>query len=331
MSTRIQWIDLARGTCILLVLLFHTSAALEFSELPYPSLFNIINDIFAPFRMPLLMFLSGMLLHKSFKKDATSYLRRKFYLIFCPFLFWSMLIYTAENRLTLEYIVKTPISAPSLLWYLWFLFAYYVIALFLRPYFRFLPYIIGACLLLSEILPDFIRMSRFSFLFAFFLLGHYYMSEWSQKISSRDWRAAVVGLLAAAYGSYLSLSSNDYLYKNAFYSWTQFGAIAFTLWASTYYRSNQLTKPLEWVGRNAIVFYVTHFPAQIYAAKLIMLINLNISDASVYIIVFSFSVFIGMAIHSARRRIPIIAALFDFSTAIFIYKNSTPRYNATAK
>lgn len=323
--------DLVRGVCILLVLLVHTSTAIDLSNFPHPKLLNIFNNVFGPFRMPLLMFLSGMLLHKSLKKELKPYILGKFYLIFCPFFFWSMAIYAAENRLTLEYILKTPISAPSLLWYLWFLFAYYILALVVERFSQFLPHIIVLSLGLSAILTSELRINRFAFLFAFFLLGHYYMKN-SHRIVIKDWKIGIVGLVAASYASFLSVTNENYgYYKNIFYIWTQFGAIIFILWATGKYSPNQISKPLEWIGRNSIVFYVTHFPSQVYIAKFLASLDIELNDIAVYLLVFTSSILIGIAFQLARRRTSAIGVLFDFSKAILLYKNNFPRYSNIEK
>ncbi len=66
--SRLVWIDVARGMCILLVIIFHARPAMQIyapSSLTELFLLDTFNKFFAPYRMPLLMFLSGMMRHKS--------------------------------------------------------------------------------------------------------------------------------------------------------------------------------------------------------------------------------------------------------------------------
>ena len=67
-STRLGWMDFARGLCILLVILMHATGTVEAAGLEPPAGLTLFNQALEPFRMPLLMFLSGMLLSKSLDK-----------------------------------------------------------------------------------------------------------------------------------------------------------------------------------------------------------------------------------------------------------------------
>ena len=176
-ETRQHWMDFARSVCILLVIFLHTTTVMQKYGVPFPDYIAVFNNFLDPFRMPLLMFLSGMLLEKSLAKPNREFLAGKFNLIFWPFLIWSQAIYAADGRLTLEYILKTPITAPSVLWYLWFLCASYLIGLVLaRRRIPLVPVML-ACLVLSELLPAYLRMNRFAALLMFFLLGYYVVTK----------------------------------------------------------------------------------------------------------------------------------------------------------
>ena len=75
---RIEYIDLAKGICILLVVLDHISGYGYFSNGNYP-----MNDIFEQTRMPLYFILSG-LFFKDYPGGIREFLLRKFNRIMCP-------------------------------------------------------------------------------------------------------------------------------------------------------------------------------------------------------------------------------------------------------
>lgn len=308
-NPRQQWMDFVRGICILLVIFVHTTVATrDWAGLPFSKGFTVFNEFMDPFRMPLLMFLSGMLLHKSLGKSTGDYMWGKFHLIFWPFLIWSMATYAAESRFTLEYILKTPISAPSVLWYLWFLCAFYLIALFLISYSVPLLPVIAICVIGSAFLPSLLRMDRFAALLAFFLLGHYVSSR---GLAARIWvPTALFGLVAAIVGGVIGVVGEHIKYDPLFI-WVPLGLITFVLWGAAFYKTITISGPFEWIGRNSIVFYVTHFPALVVAARLVSP-GAEWNGSVFYVLLFLWAVAVGTVLQLLRGRFSVFAALFDF-------------------
>ncbi|NSX38244.1 acyltransferase family protein [Pseudarthrobacter oxydans] len=83
---RMQWMDVMRGAAVLLVILFHTESQISGNLPGYEPIFAIFNDAVAPFRMPTLMLMSGMLLPRSLRKPVGAYLRGKLFVIGWPYL-----------------------------------------------------------------------------------------------------------------------------------------------------------------------------------------------------------------------------------------------------
>lgn len=312
---RLQWMDFVRGVCILLVILVHTGSAMTRANVPYSPEIDVFNEFFGPFRMPLLMFLSGLLLHKSLTKSNKEYVLGKFYLIFWPFIVWSMAVYAADGRLTLEYILKTPISAPSLLWYLWFLCAYYLIALVLERFRVPILPVILICLVASGFLPSIMRMDRFAALFVFFLLGHYAVRE---KLSLQGrWPIAFLGLGAAVIGGVISATGVKIKY-DPFFVWVPVGLTLFILWAAPLYSSSRIGGGIEWIGRNSIVFYVAHFPVLTVMAR-VMAETTALDGALFYATLFLIAVAVSAALQILRNQNLMVAALFDFRFVLRLF------------
>lgn len=83
MKKRIQYIDLAKGFCIILVVAYHVNKALHFHQFP------LFWDTLSVFRMPLYFFLSGL-----FFKEYEGFLGfflRKVNKLLIPFLFFYLL------------------------------------------------------------------------------------------------------------------------------------------------------------------------------------------------------------------------------------------------
>src|SRR3546814_10452279 len=81
---RFAWLDLLRGVATILVLVLHSTLIGELHGITPDFTLVHINKLFSPFRMPLLMFVSGFLLPRS--EEHTSELQslmRISYAVFC--------------------------------------------------------------------------------------------------------------------------------------------------------------------------------------------------------------------------------------------------------
>lgn len=115
MKDRIEYIDLAKGICIFLVVLDHISGYRYFSDGNYP-----MNDIFEQTRMPLYFILSG-LFFKDYAGGIKEFLLRKTNRILVPYIFF-MVLYrlSAKAIYSLTNISIGEVWAP--LWFLLCLF-----------------------------------------------------------------------------------------------------------------------------------------------------------------------------------------------------------------
>jgi len=85
MKERIEWIDTAKGICIILVVLNHILLYEGFPSL-YPQSYSICNIFLSSFRMPLYFFLSGVFF-KTYG-GVFFFMKKKINKILIPFIFW---------------------------------------------------------------------------------------------------------------------------------------------------------------------------------------------------------------------------------------------------
>ena len=81
-KNRIQYIDLAKGICIIMVVLYHIAKYYDTSLL--------VNSFFKLIRMPLYFFLSGVFF-KSYR-GFFDFFKRKTNKLLIPFVFWYLLL-----------------------------------------------------------------------------------------------------------------------------------------------------------------------------------------------------------------------------------------------
>jgi fucose 4-O-acetylase-like acetyltransferase len=105
---RNQWIDYARGICIILVCYRHCFEGLRIAGLDtnsYPSL-QVLNVCFFSFRMPLFFIVSGLFVSRSLqKKTLGNYINNRFSIVFYPLIIWGVL------QVTLQLLLKNYVNA----------------------------------------------------------------------------------------------------------------------------------------------------------------------------------------------------------------------------
>lgn len=257
--SRLAWMDVLRGTAVLLVLVFHSASLLRYADLPVPRSAELLDAAVAPFRIPLLVLLSGTLLPRSVAKGSRDYLVGKWRAIAWPYLLWTAVYAVLTwpgGAGPLTWYLPGLLRGGTYLWYLFFLLVFYVVALPLRRVPR-LPAALGL-LLVSELLPDGTKyLERPCYLMALFLVGWWIADDPARLravLSSHRVLAVAAVLLVPAV-----LWAPDGGYGPRSIVATLAGACLAAALAARC-GGAQLLRPLRFVGRNSVVFYVVHFP-----------------------------------------------------------------------
>ncbi|WP_183086280.1 acyltransferase family protein [Mycetocola tolaasinivorans] len=256
-ASRLHWIDALRGVAIILVIFLHASLALKYYSDAYPRSLRGINLLLEPFRMPLLVFLAGYFVTRSLRKGAVRYFTGKIRHVVWPYLIWSFVGLFALGTITPKTALRVlydPVETH--LWYLWFLPAYYFLAWALKRVPAWIPGMIA--LIASHWMPEDIRLEKFVFLFAFFMFGVYFSTRQEAIESIIERRPVVItaALLAVATGL-VNLSSLKVLYE-PLYAPGLFGSIIVAVWLFRRIPPNPVSTALEFVGRNSLIYYVSH-------------------------------------------------------------------------
>lgn len=247
--------DSLRGVAILLVVLLHAGEALRVAVGPTAGV-DEVNLFLEPFRMPVLMFLSGILLPQSVAKPGGQYFAGKVSMVAWPYLLWSVIILAASGDIRPVSVLQIFYLSPTYLWYLWFILVFYALAYPLR---RVPPLAVAAVGLgVSLLLPDGSRPETMAFLSAFFFFGAWCAQHPGrvERAILRPWVLVVATGSAVAVGL-LNVFDHEVLYR-AEYVWGVVGGLAVVCWVFPRLGTNRATSALEFVGRYSIVFYVAH-------------------------------------------------------------------------
>lgn len=309
-SRRLTWMDTLRGVAILLVLVLHASAlSLMLSGVDGPIWLQVVNSAVLPYRMQVLMVLSGMLLGASLSKPPGRYVLGKVRSLVWPYVIWSVVYWVAVGQATVprwhEWV------ALSWLWYIFFLATYFAIAPVLVRVPTWIPPLVfwTASALVTD--PDWTNYLLYA---GYFFAGH---AAWSYR-----------GLIARAYRPWMGVVAVvSTIAFSAAYVAQDFGVtflVALRREELLYAPLNLLgiaglivlvrrlpdggTRILRHVGRNSVVFYLSHYPAQIIVTN--ALSQAGVSDWRAHVGGgLAVALVVGYAL-TALRRFPVVDALF---------------------
>lgn len=258
-AQRFVWMDTLRGIAMLLVVVLHAGLALNYYADYYPRVIEVFNLALQPFRMPMLMFLSGMLLNLSLSKSAPVYFGGKARKLLWPYVVWTLIALTAQGDLSGYTAVRAfydPVETH--LWYLWFLLIFYTLAWILRP----IPFWIPALVALasSHFLTEDFRLEKMAFLFAFFMLGKVY-SDHGKRLSGLNRPVILaIALVIGAIASGFSIFHWKVLYEPVYVIPVVCG-LFLALCLAPCMPQCWIRERLAYLGRESLVLYVVHLIA----------------------------------------------------------------------
>lgn len=265
---RMRWMDVLRGSAILLVILSHATRLLA-DVVPTVAAVAWLDVFFSPYRMPMLMFLSGMLLPVALAKPLPTYYLGKVRRLLWPYVVWVLM-------LALVGAAPGPLLDPrtwyatSYLWYLFFLLCYFAVAPLVR---RWPPAAVAAgsvALVLASVPLDGAedgRVKLLLYLGGFFGLGHVaasspgLMTRLTTPGTTTSTAVVLVGVAPGVVAVTTGLDTREGLFSLL----SLVGVLATVVLAQVAVRVGG-TRFVEWVGRDSIVFYTVHFPVLVLLA-----------------------------------------------------------------
>lgn len=195
-----EWINVAKGIAIILVVYRHNLVGLERSGFEIPEFFRMANEIVYSFRMPLFFIISGLFIAKSIEKRKNqSFIGYKFNSIYYPYLIWGTIQiglqivlsdYTNSDRTWIDftYLFISPRQVDQL-WYLFALFNCSVLFYFLYSVLKIGTFWHLALSLLmfavSEFLNDINLVHDLFYYYIFLTLGHHFKSFILSEVPSK--------------------------------------------------------------------------------------------------------------------------------------------------
>ena len=270
--------DLLRGVAVLLVVVLHGSDIPRANGLGVDR-WTELNLYLEPFRMPLLMFLSGTLLPRSLSRSSAAYLWGKFASIVWPLTIWlvgfGVLIYHGGPGRPQYWL------SGDYLWFLMALTLCYLAGMLLKPLVSRPQLLSGLAVVAFAVMiltrhfteVDNSLVTRTLYYGAFFFLGAA-CARILQRWATAPWllvaALAVIMALLADHG----LESREFRAGSLYAAPTAVIGIAVILWVAPRIPAGRINSFLQWAGRSSIVIYVCHFP-------IIILLHRGLSEIGV--------------------------------------------------
>jgi fucose 4-O-acetylase-like acetyltransferase len=272
MSTvRHSWIDVVRGTAVILVILVHAMQRTELFTGHEFTRLETLTIIVTPLRLPAMFLLSGLFVTRSLAKGPGTYVAGKLRRIAWPYLLWSvlliaffwMLLQTTGIGFGWEVFWRIFYDPIEHLWFLAYLLLYFGIAMLLRWIAA--PYLLLGVIALSA-LPVEGQWLPFWANASFFFAG-VVLSSYGDKMVRGFWPSLAMFLTALV----LSAGHALRILQLPEAPWNLPIVLLFILGAAGVVnpaaRSRWLA-PARYVGVDSIVFYIVHWPVVSYTAQL---------------------------------------------------------------
>lgn len=313
--------DLLRGLSILLVILHHSTQITTYRIADVPGFFEFLSAFFAPFRMPMLMFLSGLLVAGSLHAPAGKYVWGKVRRIVWPIVVWTF-IYAASQLVAdpggLEFKPWQLGFWDTYLWFMQFIFAYYIIAMLLR----WIPawVMVAVPFVLMFVVPDDLALlQRFFYLMPFFFLGAFVEKHWDQYAKWLNVPLAA-GLAIIPIGVALYSGFIEPLWYEPLSALPAMLGIMILVRLTAIAPDARWLKPVRFVGQWSLIYYVAHYP--VFAALGWLAMKAGIDSPTIgLIVIFAVTVAVATVFALVGRRMP-VSLLFELPRRLWPAKKA---------
>lgn len=310
-SPRMQWMDLLRGFAILLLLFWHASAIPSYYGFSLPEWLFILNELFLPWRMPTLMFLSGMLLERSLRKSPRDFYVGKLRLLLWPYIIWAFIHMVTFSEFDGSVFSVRSWIANSYLWFIFFLFFYYLLA----PVVVRFNYVFVLILFSAPLFMDLNLLFHRFFYFGVFFFSGYYLKEKIRSLFSLKYVvvSSLIAIVFTIVSVYLSYATKSHYFQYEeyvipFVFLMILVSAVFSEFVIKNFGSWWGVKRVEWMGRNSVVFYLIHFPLMTLCGELSRWVGFS-NDLGVIILSFAVSLIGGSLFVHFRNHVLVVWAI----------------------
>lgn len=323
-SKRQSWIDSIRGLAILLIILGHWTTQISYSQEGYfIDFLKSFSLFFAPIRLELLFFLSGVVVSISYRKGLKSYIKGKVNNILWPYMVWSVIMLTllyvsdffSGRFLYKERLIESLLGFLDLTWFLYFVFLYYIFVIFVRKlnflivFFSlvFFSYVLSSYDFLID--KPSLRFSDLFYYFIFFTTGDYIVrKDFLIKNNFLILMSFFMGILFIFFGNFFfNLNKTSIFFLLPVFMIFPFLFHVF-YYLNKSFRFRKINNLINYIGRNSLFFYLVHYPVILISGFILKILNLQ--NIFVFFLILLGSFFLPMLLIK-YKNIRMIKLLFS--------------------
>jgi uncharacterized membrane protein YcfT len=265
---RVGWVDYAKGFCIVMVVMMHSTLGVE-SAAGHEGWLHTAVTFAKPFRMPDFFMISGLFLARVIDRDWRDYLDRKV----CHFAYFYVL------WVTIQFAFKSPglaaqsgLQAAALsyleafiepfgtLWFIYLLPTFFVVTKLSRNVPPWIIWLIGAALETARISTGWTVIDEFASRFVYFYTGYIFAPHIFRFVASVQARP-IGGLVGLALWSVVNgaLTVTGYADLRIISLGLGFIGAGAVMAAAALMAKSDLFSPLRYCGQNSIVIYLAFF------------------------------------------------------------------------
>jgi len=311
---RVDWVDYAKGFCIIMVVMMHSTLGVE-AAAGHESWMHAVVAFAKPFRMPDFFMISGLFLARVIDRDWRTYLDRKvvhfayFYLLWVTiqFAFKAPGLAAESGALGVARLYAESFIEPfGTLWFIYLLPIFFVVTKLTRGVPALIIWTILAALEIAHIETGWTVIDEFANRFVYFYTGYIlarYIFEIAATAQARPWIAAVYLFGWAALDASLVMHGLD---GKPFVSLGLglVGAVAVII-VSALLAKSDLFGPLRYLGRNSIVVYLAFFLGMAASRSLLLKTGIIPNLGAVALIVTACGIGVAVALFWAVRATPL--------------------------
>lgn len=297
-SGRVPWVDTAKGICILLVVMMHSTLGVEAAA----GATGWLGDVVAfakPFRMPDFFLVSALFLSARIDADWRLYLDRKVLHFVYFYLLWVVieclikcgLIYGLGPVEIVQHLALSLIQPQGTLWFIYLLAIFFVVTKLVRNVPVPVVWLVAAGLEMAPIHTGWVVIDQFAAMFVYFYTGHVlarHIFAFADKAGRHTW-LAIAGLGVWALVNGVAVASGLAALPGAGLVLGFAGAIAITVLAATI-TDTVAGRSFAFAGARSIAIYLAFFlPMAVMRMALLKLgIIADVGTVSAVVTVFAF-------------------------------------------
>ena len=319
LKPRIDWVDYAKGICIILVVMMHSTLGVE-KAAGQISWLNGFIDWARPFRMPDFFLISGLFLASRIGKPWREYIDSKVVHFAYFYVLW----------MNIQFLLKAPalhaeagmpgvingyllgyIEPYGTLWFIYMLAIFFVVTKLTRTFNPLLVFFAAAVLEMAPIETGWMLVDEFASRFVYFYAGYWLapvIFNFAARVGERDTAVVASGLViwAAFNGLIVSSGLSHAPGVGLALGFIGAGAVVTTGVLLSKFR---LADALRYCGENSIVIYLSFFLFMAASRAVLLKFNVITDLGLVSLLVTATGVIGPVLLFWATRRTP-LAFLF---------------------